>query len=538
MPDSVVLPPQAARTIEGLRDTGYEPSDALEDIIDNSIAAGATEVLVRVWMDPAGEPLVTVADNGHGMNEAGLINAMTYGSAARQNQASLGKFGLGLKTASTAMCRQLTVVTRPADGSTPQAATWDLDFVQERNEWLLQRPDPTPEQVELLNEATEGSAGTLVIWRKVDRLINEYANPTGRAAQNALARRVDEFRTSLALTYLRFLGGEPPHQKVRIMLNDEEVEPWDPFGEDFGTEVLLDREIPVEIHDADATTKSASFRLRAFALPPRSELTKKQQDRARILTANQGFYVFREGRLLAHGTWLGLRSVEPHFNLSRIEFSFDHELDDAFQIDIKKSRIQLQRDLQESLRRFVQPAIAEAETRYRKNQRTVAVATQGDIHSTSNKIIGQNRDRLVTATVTPDGAGQATVQNSRGLTTISIGVVPGDTPGPHIAVQDSLDDGLLWRPAIVNGEQAVAINAGHPFYRRVYLANRSNGTAIQGMNFLLWGLCEAEWAVITEDEKEHMAAVRREVSRVARLLANELPDVETDDEPATVESDT
>ena len=538
MPDSVVLPPQAARTIEGLRDTGYEPSDALEDIIDNSIAAGATEVLVRVWMDPTGEPLVTVADNGHGMDEAGLINAMTYGSAARQDQASLGKFGLGLKTASTAMCRQFTVVTRATDGSTPQAATWDLDFVQERNEWLLQRPDPTPEQVELLNEAAAGSAGTLVVWSKVDRLMNEYANPTGRAAENALARRVEEFRTSLALTYLRFLRGAPPHQKVRIMLNEEEVEPWDPFGEDFGTEVLLDREIPVEIRDGDATTKSASFRLRAFALPPRSELTKEQQDRARILTANQGFYVFREGRLLAHGTWLGLRSVEPHFNLSRIEFSFDHQLDDAFQIDIKKSRIQLQRDLQESLRRFVQPAIAEAETRYRKNQRSVAVTTQGDIHTTTNKIIGQNRDRLVTATVTPDGAGQATVQNSRGLTTISIGVVPGDTPGPHIVVQESLDDGLLWRPTIVNGEQAVAINAGHPFYRRVYLANRDNGTAIQGMNFLLWGLGEAEWAVITEDEKEHMDAVRREVTRVTRVLANELPDVETDDEPATVESGT
>ena len=536
MPDSVVLPPQAARTIEGLRDTGYEPSDALEDIVDNSIAAGATEILIRVWMNLAGEPLVTVSDNGHGMDEADLINAMTYGSEARPNPASLGKFGLGLKTASTAMCRQLTVVTRGTGGGAPQAATWDLDLVQERNEWLLQRPEPTPEQVELLDEAAAGGAGTLVVWSKVDRLINDYVNPAGKAARNALQRRVDEFRASLALTYLRFLRGDQPNQKVRILLNDEEVEPWDPFGEAFGAEMLLDQELPVEIRDADATTTKASFRLRAFALPPRSELTKDQQDLARILTANQGFYVFREGRLLAHGTWLGLRSVEPHFNLSRIEFSFDHQLDDAFQIDIKKSRIHLQRDLQDHLRRLVQPAIAEAENRYRKNQRTVAVATQGDLHTTSNTIIGQNRDRLVTSTVTPDGAGQATVHNSRGLTTISIGVVPDDTPGPHVVVQDSLDDGLLWRPAIANGEQAVAINAGHPFYRRVYLANRRNGTAIQGMNFLLWGLCQAEWAVITEDEKEHMDAVRREVSRVARLLANELPDVETDDEPTTADS--
>ena len=84
----------------------------------------------------------------------------------------------------------------------------------------------------------------------------------------------------------------------------------------------------------------------------------------------------------------------------------------------------------------------------------------------------------------------------------------------------------------------MAINAGHPFYRRVYLANRNNGTAIQGMNFLLWGLCVAEWSVITENEKEHMDAVRREVSRVTRLLANELPDVETDDESSSAESDT
>ena len=537
MPESVVLPPQAARTIEGLRDTGYEPSDAVEDIIDNSIAAGASEVLIRVWMSPAGEILVTVSDNGHGMDEADLINAMTYGSAARQNRASLGKFGLGLKTASTAMCRQLTVVTRGTDGGTPLAATWDLDFVQKRNEWLLQRPDPMPEHLELLDETAEGNSGTLVIWKKVDRLINDYANPTGSAARNALARRVDEFRTSLALTYLRFIRGDHPHEKVRITLNEEEVQPWDPFGEDFGTEVLLDQEIPVEIRDAD-TTNSASFTLRAYALPPRSELTKEERDRARIMTANQGFYVFREGRLLAHGTWLGLRSVEPHLNLSRIEFSFDHKLDEAFQIDIKKSRIQLQRDLQESLRRLVQPATAEAEQRYRKNQRTVAVTTQGTIHTTSNKIIGQNLSRLVTATVTPDGEGQAKVQNSRGLTTISISIVSGETQGPHIVVQDSLDDGLLWRPTIASGEQAVAINAGHPFYRRVYLANRDNGTAIQGMNFLLWGLCEAEWAVITEEEKEHMDAVRREVSRVARLLANELPDVEVDDEPTTISSDT
>lgn len=528
MPSDLVVPPQAARTIEGLRDTGYEPADALEDIVDNSIAANATEILIRVWMTPDGAPRVAVADNGDGMDEDGLVNAMTYGSAARLNRASLGKFGLGLKTASTAMCRQLTVVTRDGDGNAPHAATWDLDLVQERDEWLLQRPVPTPEQIELLDEAAQGGPGTLVLWTKVDRLINEYAVPTGKPAQNALKRRAEEFRNSLSLTYLRFLRGDPPRDQVRIVLNDEEIQPWDPFGEDFGAEMLIERDVPVELRGED-DTKKATFTLRAFALPPRSELTKEQQDRAKILTANQGFYVFREGRLLAHGTWLGIRSVEPHLNLCRIDFSFDHLLDDAFQIDIKKSRIHLQRNLQDALRKLVQPSIAEAEERYRKNQRTVAVTTQGDIHSTSNTIIHQNKDKVVSATVTADDSGEGTVTNSRGSTKISIAIAPDDISGPHVVIQDSLDDGLLWRPAISGGEQAVAINAGHPFYRRVYLANRDNGTAIQGMNFLLWGLCGAEWAVMTEDEKEHMQAVRREVSRIARVLALELPDVPSDD---------
>ena len=529
MPDPIVLPPDAARTIEGLRDTGYEPFDALEDIVDNSIAAGATLVNIRVWIDPAGELTATIADNGSGMNEAGLINAMTYGSAVRQNAASLGKFGLGLKTASTAMCRQFSVVTRNGPGEQTLAAVWDLDFVAERNAWLLQRPEPTAEQVQLLDEGSKGAAGTLVMWKKVDRLLpRNYSNPQGTRASKALHSRISEFRNALALTYLRFLRGDDGRPVVRIVLNDDDVQPWDPFSPDFGAEVLLDQSIDLDLQRPDGTAEQAAFTLRAVSLAPRSELTKEQEERAKIGPDYQGFYVFREGRLLVHGNWLGLRVVDPHLNLARIEFSFDHRLDEAFQIDIKKSRINLQQDLMDLIRRLVQPSIGEAENRYRKNERTVAVTHQGDLHGTTNKIIGKNKNRLVSATVTTDGAGGGTVTNSRGMTIISLPLITGSV-GPYVTVQESLDDGLLWRPAIVDGEQAVALNAGHPFYQRVYLANIGNGIAIQGMNFLLWALCQAEWAVITEDEKEHMAAVRREVSRVTRHLANDLPEVDVAD---------
>ena len=99
MSDTHVLPPDPARMIEGLRDTGYEFVTAVADIIDNSIAADASLVDIRIKMDYRGSIRVYIADNGIGMDRGALLNAMKYGSQRRDSPASLGKFGLGLKTA-------------------------------------------------------------------------------------------------------------------------------------------------------------------------------------------------------------------------------------------------------------------------------------------------------------------------------------------------------------------------------------------------------------------------------------------------------
>jgi hypothetical protein len=135
---------------------------------------------------------------------------------------------------------------------------------------------------------------------------------------------------------------------------------------------------------------------------------------------------------------------------------------------------------------------------------------------------------LIGATVVPEAPGLVSVTNTRGTVKgVEIQVLDESSPGgPHVVVRDSLDDAMLWEPALAKGEHAVLLNAGHPFYQRVYLANAANGTAIQGINFLLWSLCQAEWDVLTEDERMHMTAVRQIVSRITRRLASELPDVE------------
>jgi hypothetical protein len=513
------LPPDAARVIEGLRDTGYEFTTAVADIIDNSIAADADRVAVRFGALPSGEIELSIADNGTGMTSDDLLYGMQYGSPARPSAKSLGKFGLGLKTASTAMARQLLVITRSEAGEV-SAAQWDLDYVVDRHKWLLQHPEPSPSDLDLLDEAADGGTGTVVIWRKVDRVVPRNYKNAG-SLLSAIKRQEDTLRQHLALTYVRYISGDAGPE-VRIKLNGRDVSGWDPFGRSLGSEVLLDQEVPVEIDGAPA-----AFRVRAYVLPPRSELTPEQLDEARISSALQGFYVFREDRVITAGDWLGMYRDEPHFSLCRIDFSFDHRLDEALQIDIKKSRIRMLAALHDEVKQLVAPARYEAEERYRKNERTQIVVESGDLHSSSNAVLTHRADDLARTAIEVTGDGQAVVRNPRGEVTITIPTVRDASGGPHVVVREDLQEGLLWQPGIVDGKHAVLLNGGHPFYQRFYLANAASPVAVQGANFLLWALCEAELYAVSTDEREHMAAVRREVSRILRELAKELPEVET-----------
>ena len=477
--------PDAARTIEGLRDTGYDFLTAAADIIDNSIAADATKVIVTVTMALDGQLEVSVADNGYGMSKDELLNAMKYGSRVRASAASLGKFGLGLKTASTSICRQLTVITRPASLDGTFAAEWDLDYVASQNKWLLRLPDVNGHEMDILEAAAGSGSGTVVLWRKIDRLLpRQYQDAQGAAAQTALRKIVDSLRRHVALTYVRYLSGED-RPKITIEINDIPAEPWDPFWRP-RSEVLLDKVVPVKLDG-----QSAEFRLRAYVLPPRTELTDAEQKEARISTDWQGFYVFREDRVISAGGWLGMAQVEPHDSLCRVELSFDHRLDAALQIDIKKSRIKMLADLQEAVRKMIAPARSEAEERYRKNVRTTATKDAPSIHAPANSAVGNHIGGLNRTTVTVTGDGRATVANPRGLVEIEIPTMEEADGGPYVVVKPDLDDGLLWRP-VSRQKNAVLLNAGHPFYERAYSALKAVPVGVQAVDFLLWALCEAE----------------------------------------------
>ena len=134
------LLPDPERIVTGLRDTGYNFNTAIADIVDNSIAAKATKINIVVDLDPSMKLKVFIADNGIGMDMDGLKNAMKYGSKERTEKNSLGKFGLGLKTASTAFCRQFSLISRTAEQQELCKVQWDLDYIAKTGSWMLQFP--------------------------------------------------------------------------------------------------------------------------------------------------------------------------------------------------------------------------------------------------------------------------------------------------------------------------------------------------------------------------------------------------------------
>jgi hypothetical protein len=527
----MILPPNPGRLIEGLRDTGYDFNTALADIVDNSVDANATKIAIKIEMDAFGETTISIADDGIGMNEEGLENAMTYGAKSKKIKSRLGKFGLGLKTASTAFCRRFSVISRGASDCEVRKLTWDLDHVAKAHEWEVLVSPPTEEEVQRLEEACGKSTGTLVVWEKVDRLLKDYQDPTGKAAKKGLRKVEDSFREHAASVYQRFLDPDDHRaRKIVMSLNGVPIKAWNPFCEGIqGTDLVGEIDHDVEFFDEDGALKEAAFQIRAFVLPRPEEFPSEEtKTEARISTKAQGIYVYRENRQIHAGDWLGMFSIEPHFNLLRVEFSFDHELDGAFQVDIKKSRILLRDELYNFVKDNFLPAPRRAaEDRYRKGQKKKAAEKAAGAHEASNKAISSKEGDLRTATVTPiaGSATEAEIVNKSGRFKIKIPVTTAANPNEvNVQPVPSIDDGLLWQPAIVDGHHAVQVNTGHQYYSKVYVPNLSSGVTIQGMDSMLWALIEAELGATAEGTQKHFRELRYEVSRILRALVEDLPE--------------
>lgn len=360
---SAAITPSAARLTDSLRDIGYDFPAAVADIVDNSIMAGAARVEIVIEFDGSGS-WVSVADDGRGMTANGLVEALRYGTRRAYSRGDLGRYGLGLKTASLSQCRSLTVVTRRATSAgRVSVRTLDLDVIAEWDEWLVVEPDRDP-AVARAREWLADGPGTVVIWRKLDRVLPEK-RPDGGWARRRLAAMAAKTAEHLGLVFHRFLEGSDGRHLV-ITVNGEKVQPWNPFAPGEPARV----ELPAHRFEITVGDSSGVVTLRRYVLPARDQFSSPAQFERLSGPLNwnrqQGLYIYRAARLVQWGGWNGIRGIDEHTKLARAALDFDTDLDLAFNINVAKMRVAIPPQLRQMLEQPINELCGRADDAYRK----------------------------------------------------------------------------------------------------------------------------------------------------------------------------
>ena len=337
----VELPPRASSLIESLRDMGYTLQTALADVIDNSITAGARNM--QLLADTHDEvPAIGVLDDGAGMTRKELLEAMRPGTRSPlevRTDTDLGRFGLGLKTASFSQCRRLTVLTRK-DGAMSCAA-WDLDTVAARDKWVIEIPEN--QGGVRWSEQLSGN-GTLVVWEKLDRLVDT----DGIGERGDLVRQLDEAATHVEFVFHRFLSGRKGG-RVSMSLNGRKLKPFDPFH----SAHQATQHHSVEVFKLDGK----EIRIWPVTLPHHEKVTEadwKKYAGQEGYVANQGFYLYRNRRLIVHGTWFRLARQAELTKLTRVGIDIPNTLDAEWKIDVRKASAQPPAPVRARLRRIIE----------------------------------------------------------------------------------------------------------------------------------------------------------------------------------------
>lgn len=346
--------PHAAALIEGLRDIGYSLETALADIVDNAVTAGAhrIEVLSETALD---EPIIGVLDDGNGMSEIELIAAMRPGSRnplETRNGPDLGRFGLGMKSASFSQCRRLTVVTRK-DAIT-SAAVWDLEKVAQTNRWEIDLVDPD----NLPWVQRLGVSGTLIIWEQLDRLTGGYSHDKARRSE-VINQRIASAERHLRLVFHRFM--EKQKEPLKLVLNGRPLTPLDPFARNH-SKTVKDPEETLPLTAGDVLIESVT-------LPHHNEMAQTAWEELggpEGHMKSQGFYLYRGLRLIIHSTWFGLCRQSELTKLCRVRIDIPNSMDAAWKIDVKKSSAQLPPIVRERLVKILERISDGSRRTYRK----------------------------------------------------------------------------------------------------------------------------------------------------------------------------
>jgi hypothetical protein len=384
---SIKATPGAKRLIESLRNLGYECSTAIADLVDNSIAANASEIHVEIFAQHGAQPAaILVADNGRGMDREQLYEAMRFGAAQEYAADDLGKYGLGLKTASLSQCRTLTVSSKARGGRDTrprrQYARWDISHVYSTDDWDLLAP-AAEELEEWEREALEHEVardqGTVVLWTNLEETLSLLSSHNVRQRERFLAALEDEVSAHLRMVFHRFMQGYVPgRRRLNIFVGERKLLPWDPFCRDEKTREIDIARFEVAGRNADGDEAVQRVTVTPYILPREDEFSSpaawKEASGPKNWNQQQGFYFYRNNRLLQTGGWSWLRAPDEHTKLLRVAVDFPSGLDRAFAINITKMRARIAAEIREAVANEVSVWAKKARERYDRHAASAAHA--------------------------------------------------------------------------------------------------------------------------------------------------------------------
>lgn len=348
-----IVAPNPAELIDSLRDFGYSLESALADLVDNSLTAKSNEIqIVLEPSDPA--PHIAIIDDGIGMSENTLVEAMrmgTVGPQANRSAADLGRFGLGLKTASLSQGQCVTVLTKASTNISVRQ--WDIDHIRNVGKWQL-LSSPTTVAHGYLKRLQHLTSGTVVVIEKLDRV--GFATDNGDRSEKLLSDASNTVRRNLAMVFHRFI-----ESGAVLRLGSSRIEAWDPFLTDVSQSLPLET---LSLRGIDG-----QIAVQPYVLPHHSQLEESVHERAAGLSgwhSQQGFYVYRCRRLIVPGSWLNLRMKKEDFcKLARIRVDLPNTMDSLWQLNVMKSHVSAPPQLRDDFRRIAETTRRRAVAVYR-----------------------------------------------------------------------------------------------------------------------------------------------------------------------------
>jgi hypothetical protein len=344
--------PSAEIVVNSMRAMGYSFESAISDVIDNSIAVKSSLIELKFPIDPT-ECYVAICDNGSGMTRERLIEAMKYGSQTEDGTRAiddLGRFGLGMKTASLSQCRRLTVASKHQGAMS--AFVWDLDVIDAKKGWyMIECSSEQISNIKHIDFLDKYNSGTIVLWENFDYIDKS----SGGNVYAELSRLKDSTAEYLSLIFHRYLNKEGS-AKVTIRVNNYTLSGLDPFLENH-KKTNIRHKIDIPIEDSDGVERFVT--VQPYVLPFQKDLTaedKKLSGGIENYRSKQGFYIYRNERLIIWGTWFG-RHRDELTKYARVKVDIPNTLDDIWNIDIKKQSATIPSRIKSRLTRAVDEAM-------------------------------------------------------------------------------------------------------------------------------------------------------------------------------------